>query len=1029
MKTQRLLKTGLLCGALGLAQFGGLPWSVQAQAPGAVAPSDRPGVQKTFSFEMRDQPWDKVLEWLGNNTGVPVVSPYKPQNTLNFFGTVKKSQYTIPEVIDLLNDALLAQATQKLLIVRRPTSILVVLADDPQAIDASLLPQLTVEDLDVDKPVIEQRYGRTEMARVLFSLKTLSPAEAQVDLKNITSPFGKVTPVARGNRILVQDMVGSLRRVKKFLDEVDGDGGAGEFEVVSLGALDGATVLKLLQAQYGITPQNPRPAGAPLFELDTVQNRLIIRGDPNQIQDVRQTLRKLGGGAGLGGEVGGINTATLRTINLEGSQTNASAVIENLNYLWPDLRANPVIPLTQSQLLQQLDRLRSAPPVAPPFVKPSDQLRPVPTQPATPPGDQGRRMEDPRVRQAMAQEPGGAGPLLDDPQAPQPRTPGLPGRADQPVFIAPLSRGNGIMIASEDAEALALIEEIVRYLTQPGEGDYEVIPIRHANSADVARVLDELYNGRRQSGPQLPFPMQMMMGGGGGRGRDGGGEAPTTGPGIRVVADPRTNSILVRATKMQMATIRRLLATDLDVPRVDSSALNKRYIIGPLNNADATEMVAIIKEIFKNFMAQSAQPQGPQMGFPFGRMPNQPQQNENQESIVITVAADSRTNSIILNAPESIYQQVLAMVEELDKSSADTTRTVRVFRTSVDPALVQRAYDAINGQPQRPGGQQPTTEADRAQQFRQQMMQRFMGAPQGGQRGGGAGQRGGGGGGGGGRPRGGGGRQASLEPGGPDFFVDRVTDDPRTSRQLFDPQVEQAVAVVAADEPSAPVGGTHFATGGEIVAVVAQPGAQQPGGAGPQRPGMGQPPGLPPGLPPGMGQPPEGARAPRGQVTIQAIPELGIVIAVGPPEDLEEFEKVLEELSKLGTTSETELRLIPMKHADAVAAAAMLNQIFARVNVGAASLNLQAAPPGQQQFGAQAGQQPIASIAIFPLPRFNALLVGAPRNRFADVEAMLEKIDRPVAEQVKFKTYALKKANATRAAAIITQFFNQRFPG
>lgn len=1008
MRTQRWLRTSVLGGLLGTAALGGMTLPTVAQPPAAApAPTDapaKPGAQKTFAFEMRDQPWDKVLEWLGNNTGVPVVSPYKPQNTLNFFGTVKKSQYTIPEIIDLLNDALLSQTTQKLLIVRRPTSILVVLADDPQAIDASLLPQLTIDELDVDKPIAEQRHGRTELARVLFPLKSLSPADAQTDLKNYMSPFGKVTPVTRGNKVLVQDMVGNLRRVKTFLDEVDGtSGGPGEYAVVPLGALDGAVVLKLLQAQYGITPQAPRPAGAPLLELDTVQNRLIIRGDEAQIQEVIQTIRKLGGG-GVG--AGGVNTANLRTVSLEGTRSNSSVVIENLNYLWPDLRANPIIALTQSQLLQQLDKIKSAPPVAPPFVKPSDQ-------PKTPKSEAGPAI-DPQVRQAQDQQPPTGGPQLADPQA-QPHRSNLPGRGDQPIFIAPLSRGNGLMIASEDAEALALMEEIIRYLTQPGEGDYEVIPIRYANAADVARVLDELYNGKKQ--PAMPgLPPFMMMGGGG---RGGGASETPTGPSVRVVADPRTNAILVRAPKMEMATIRRLLKNDLDKPRADSQALNKRYMIGPLKNAVASEMVEIIKEIFKDYLSKPAQPAGPQMGFPFGRMPTQ-EQNSNLESIVITVTSDDRTNMIILNSPESIYQQVLAMVEELDKTSADTTKTVRVFRTNVDPALIQRAYDAINGQQQQRPGQQPMTDAERAQQFRQQMMQRMMGIPQGG-----GGGRGGGGGGNrpqGNRPRGGG-RQASLDPGRPDFFAGRVMEDPRTSPQLFDPRVQSPEAPMPASPPAGD--GTAFASEGVIV----QASAQAPAG--------GQPPPGAPQPPPSGGQPPEGPKAPRGQVNIQAIPELGAIVVSGSPEDIEEFSKLLDELSKLNATAETELRLLTLKHADAVSATTILNQVFSRVAVGASSLNLQAPAPQQQggfPFGAIFGQQqqqaqPQASIAIIPLPRFNALLVGAPRIRFKEIEETLEKIDRPVGEQVKFKTFALTKANATRAAAIITQFYNQRFPG
>jgi RNA polymerase sigma factor (sigma-70 family) len=66
-------------------------------------------------------------------------------------------------------------------------------------------------------------------------------------------------------------------------------------------------------------------------------------------------------------------------------------------------------------------------------------------------------------------------------------------------------------------------------------GDFEMISLKYARATDVAKILDELFNGRRDRVER-----------------------------VRVVAEPVTNSILLRAAPEDVATIRRLLELSLD---------------------------------------------------------------------------------------------------------------------------------------------------------------------------------------------------------------------------------------------------------------------------------------------------------------------------------------------------------------------------------------------------------------------------------------------------------------------------------
>src|SRR5437868_2733014 len=96
--------------------------------PGAAAAPKPAAKLPTVKFEMRDKPWPAVLEWLSDNTGVPVITINKPTGTFTFIAPRGgRSEYTLPEVVDIINDALVAQ---KLLLIRRTSSFKIIVADE-----------------------------------------------------------------------------------------------------------------------------------------------------------------------------------------------------------------------------------------------------------------------------------------------------------------------------------------------------------------------------------------------------------------------------------------------------------------------------------------------------------------------------------------------------------------------------------------------------------------------------------------------------------------------------------------------------------------------------------------------------------------------------------------------------------------------------------------------------------------------------------------------------------------------------------
>jgi hypothetical protein len=97
------------------------PYVVCEQRPSSPQPllDDRHGVE----FRMEGRPWGEVLEWLGDQSGLPCVYSSLPiLGTFTFIGP-KGAKYTLPEIMGILNRALLRQGY--LLIKRKQSFTLV----------------------------------------------------------------------------------------------------------------------------------------------------------------------------------------------------------------------------------------------------------------------------------------------------------------------------------------------------------------------------------------------------------------------------------------------------------------------------------------------------------------------------------------------------------------------------------------------------------------------------------------------------------------------------------------------------------------------------------------------------------------------------------------------------------------------------------------------------------------------------------------------------------------------------------------
>jgi hypothetical protein len=177
---------------------------------------------------------------------------------------------------------------------------------------------------------------------------------------------------------------------------------------------------------------------------------------------------------------------------------------------------------------------------------------------------------------------------------------------------------------------------------------------------------------------------------------------------IEITPDPRLNALVVRANVNDTDTIEELLKIldQKESPEEILIAPKPRMI--PLINTDAEKMAEVVKQVYQDRLVTAGG----------GGAQNQPtpqdliqmlrgggrrggggnQRNQSEEVQKMSIGVDTRTNSLIVAAPDSLFQKMNALVEKLDvvsPESTDATKTIVVHHAS--PEAIEAALQAIAG--------------------------------------------------------------------------------------------------------------------------------------------------------------------------------------------------------------------------------------------------------------------------------------------------------------------------------------------
>ncbi len=195
----------------------------------------------------------------------------------------------------------------------------------------------------------------------------------------------------------------------------------------------------------------------------------------------------------------------------------------------------------------------------------------------------------------------------------------------QYAHLAAYPAGN-ILIISDRASNVNRMIRIIRRIDQIGNADVDIISLSNASAAEIVRVVNSLYQGA----------------------------AAAEGAAVKVVADERSNSVLIGGDQSQRLRIKALIA-HLDTPLESGGDTRVRY----LHYADAEKIAPKLKEQITGIAASSA---GATTGGAAGAQASPLAQAEKNAMIW----ADPSNNALVITAPPKIMHAVMNIIDKLD---------------------------------------------------------------------------------------------------------------------------------------------------------------------------------------------------------------------------------------------------------------------------------------------------------------------------------------------------------------------------
>ena len=236
--------------------------------------------------------------------------------------------------------------------------------------------------------------------------------------------------------------------------------------------------------------------------------------------------------------------------------------------------------------------------------------------------------------------------------------------------------GTNALVITDYADSLQRLGRIIAALDVANATGVEVVPLKHALASDVVPMLQRLLDSGAASS-----------------GAPAAGQSDATFK-TMVMAEARSNSLIVRAANAARVALARSLIAQLDRPSdAGPNAASGNIHVVYLKNADATKLAATLRAAMSaqgntsNSTAPASMPStgnannannasGANASFTAGSQPSTGGQ----------IQADPSTNALIITAPEPQYRQLRAVIDKLDARRAQVFVESLIAEVSAEKA-------------------------------------------------------------------------------------------------------------------------------------------------------------------------------------------------------------------------------------------------------------------------------------------------------------------------------------------------------
>ena len=239
--------------------------------------------------------------------------------------------------------------------------------------------------------------------------------------------------------------------------------------------------------------------------------------------------------------------------------------------------------------------------------------------------------------------------------------------------------GNNSVVITDYADNLKRLNKIIASLDVPATVDMDVIPIKHAMASDIAALVSKL--------------------------SDNG--AATEGGRAVLLADPRTNSVLLRAPSAARANLVKELIAKLDQP----TALPGNVHVVYLKNAEAVKLAQTLRSIISGDTSALPASTGLSNTGSAANGTNSPIASNSATGTTNTgvtgglppssgsssvtgntggaagfIQADAATNTLIITASEAVYKNLRSVIDQLDARRAQVYVEALIVEVNADKA-------------------------------------------------------------------------------------------------------------------------------------------------------------------------------------------------------------------------------------------------------------------------------------------------------------------------------------------------------